>query len=1802
MASDSLIGTIFAQFLLDTSGYTSGLKEAENKGKESANIIETAFDKIGEKLKSVAKIALAAFSAEKIVEYGKEAILLAARVDTLGLVLNVVGRNAGYVSSEMNTFAKSVEKMGITTQAARQSLILMAQSQMDLTKSDALARVAQDAAVIGNINSSEAFERMVYAIKTGQPEMLRTIGLNVQFEASYEKMANKLSKSAGSLTENEKVQARMNAVLEEGVRINGVYEESLGTAGKAILSLDRYFEQIKDKIGSAFQPALKKVVDALTDMLVKITDELDRFIASGGMDKLGQGIADSVIILIKIMGAVGDAVGSASDFMKKWGSVIEGVTTAVLVMGAAFVAVKLAAILDTIIVAGLSFILMLNGITTAQYGCATASQVLSAALMKSPLVAMLVVMGLATMAWVALRNSVNEATESLGDFEKKIANMSFDDLISNLKKAEEAYSKLPGGKIVTAFPKSLQPDELKAEKTKEDLTKLTRLLKDFEEMKTRVAKAEDSGATTIEGQSLKELTTQIDKAEKANQQYADSCRKVQEYEQQARLEKEKDGKVTAETAKLLIQWTQIKKLAAEKDNAALQVMSNSKRAEDDNAAKYTKQRKIAEMNYLVAIDNEGYKTDVSNKQDAEKIKAENDKIAGVSELVTLNRHYAMAVELSEKELTLKKNVAKLEEDIAVRNGTDLATAQKGTFTKNYSAEQDHARKIAELKTGLALDKTKLEERAIAELPAYYDKLEQYDDDYIKARIAAAKQEAAKVQALQAGTFDYIAFMTKQRQNINEDVAQKRIAVVKNIADIEIKYWESTSNYSLAAMQNANANILTIRTAQFEIEKQYDVELFKRRDDQTTAEAKAEMIMAKKVYDEKVRLFEAEATYRKKVGDIILGTTGVDFSPEKVAERVRRINEQAQRETNDLLSPKGAGEGALDVSQIAKDTYDMQNEKFTDMQDTLYSIEKNTGKKVDVTCVCTCRGSAAGAGDAGGSNTAGAGAAGAGASIYGAGADADAIAADAIKKQEARAEESSKKIAQKHVSLFKKMKEQEVNVDKLSTEERAKLAEKIEKKREFAVREEEAKSEAAKIRAVGDYLGVIGDSFETISQMMGKESKERKTFHDISMAFTLAQKAANVGAALVEAAAAVANAAGGGDPYTAVARIAAVVAALGPLFAQAGIMFGGGAGGGGGGVSAADLKAKNYSANTIFGAEAGTVSESLSKATSILKDMYRVEYHELKGIHDAMLLLNSNITGLVTSIIRTGTISSSNTYGLKEWKSGGLESQEAFLEIVSAKKINDKLFGKNTQLGNFVNFFFGKGLQNFNQLGQGLFGGMTTSQAYASGIQTGSSSINTIKQKGVSASQYTDIVNKTSGGWFSDDSYMLWTMYSALDKNVTDLLTKVYRNLGDVLIGLTENLGTDMQNTLNYAFGDIKINLMGLSGDEITKQLSAVFSAMGDIAVEQLFGPIIKDYQQVNEGMMETAIRLVTDKAVVQSVLELTGKSFSGTIPQLLQISEALITLAGGLSNLKSIATTFYENFFSDEEKQLKMQNQLSDVLATMNLSLPDTRAGFRKLVESLDITTEAGQTTYVSLMQMTEMANQYYQATDAAIAKEKEFIDTLKDLIKTIDEWLDSLSLSELSPGGVSPAEWNAQYQQKAEKAFTKSETQPDDIKTFLSYAKDYLSFMQKYTGSGSDYQAIFSMVTDDVRMLRELIVSMTGGTNSGPYLLGDIPALGSGGLTNGLSYAGERGREWVVPTYEPDRTAFLSNIGIDPENISRSIARSFANEASGGSTNGKEIHVHLYIDKKEITGSVVQAIRAGDEDLIKNLKKVAVN
>ena len=246
-----------------TKGHAAASNEAEAAHKRAG---KAASDASVDWMKMVA--AGAAYGA-MVKTMTIDTAMYAARTQTLAVVTDQLARVNNLSVDAVRAQVQAVRSQGITTQESLQTINKMIFAQLDLAKSTNLARLAQDAAVIAGVNSSDALAGIIHGVTTRQPEVLRTYGILVTFEQDFAKAARQLGRE---LTVAEKTQLALNTVLNQGAKITGAYEASMLTAGKQLTSLKRYVDEARNAIGEGLVPALGTAVGWMTK-LAKYAEE-----------------------------------------------------------------------------------------------------------------------------------------------------------------------------------------------------------------------------------------------------------------------------------------------------------------------------------------------------------------------------------------------------------------------------------------------------------------------------------------------------------------------------------------------------------------------------------------------------------------------------------------------------------------------------------------------------------------------------------------------------------------------------------------------------------------------------------------------------------------------------------------------------------------------------------------------------------------------------------------------------------------------------------------------------------------------------------------------------------------------------------------------------------------------------------------------------------------------------------------------------------------------------------------------------------------------------------------------------------------------------------------------------------------------------------------------------------------------------------------------------------------------------------------------------------------------------------------
>lgn len=300
------------------------------------------------------------------------------------------------------------------------------------------------------------------------------------------------------------------------------------------------------------------------------------------------------------------------------------------------------------------------------------------------------------------------------------------------------------------------------------------------------------------------------------------------------------------------------------------------------------------------------------------------------------------------------------------------------------------------------------------------------------------------------------------------------------------------------------------------------------------------------------------------------------------------------------------------------------------------------------------------------------------------------------------------------------------------------------------------------------------------------------------------------------------------------------------------------------------------------------------------------------------------------------------------------------------------------------------------------------------VTTGSGITGTFSTSGADVLQYQDWFSK--GGWFrSNKSGRNYSAVSSeLDKFLDESLmqitatTKAYASIlgliPEAIDGVTQGITISLmglsaegqQQAIANALGGfsdrLAMNLLGTwetTTVQVPKTAAEMFWERLALGVYDSFGMgkeymgIQRDYsmidpyktvtqtvwkpgQFIREG--ETAgqalARLATSLTTVNSVFDTLNKTLMQVSVVGGDAASKLIDAFGGTENFTKLTTDYYQNYYTEQERVATTTRQLTTIFGQMGLTLPKTREEFRALVDSQNLYTDAGRSTYAALLNL----------------------------------------------------------------------------------------------------------------------------------------------------------------------------------------------------------------------------------------------
>ncbi|WP_260427298.1 MULTISPECIES: phage tail length tape measure family protein [unclassified Burkholderia] len=328
------------------------------------------------------------------------------------------------------------------------------------------------------------------------------------------------------------------------------------------------------------------------------------------------------------------------------------------------------------------------------------------------------------------------------------------------------------------------------------------------------------------------------------------------------------------------------------------------------------------------------------------------------------------------------------------------------------------------------------------------------------------------------------------------------------------------------------------------------------------------------------------------------------------------------------------------------------------------------------------------------------------------------------------------------------------------------------------------------------------------------------------------------------------------------------------------------------------------------------------------------------------------------------------------------------------------------------------------------------------------------------------------------------------KTTYDSLSSLAKQLGGSIDGLgpysaTYEVSPDKGNSfVSAGFGDLRgyPNRRDLSGvkdsttvlNDFSLQLQR--SVIDGLQKAHLDAPYAKILQGVDASKLSAndvaALlgQLNSIKSLVDSFQTL-GRDFDNLKKASTDAQLAVVGLAGGVDSFNSRTQYFYQHFTTAEQQAQDAQKAVADQLSALGYTGIRTRDQFRDLVESMDLSTDAGQKTYAALLALApafdNVVSSYESAVASAYSTQSQALQSFKS---QVDQFRQSLTTGDLA--GLSPEQLYAQTRQRFESLYSAAVGGDADAQSKLtSAAQDFLNASKAYNASSGQYQADLSEV-----------------------------------------------------------------------------------------------------------------------------------
>lgn len=223
----------------------------------------------------------------------------------------------------------------------------------------------------------------------------------------------------------------------------------------------------------------------------------------------------------------------------------------------------------------------------------------------------------------------------------------------------------------------------------------------------------------------------------------------------------------------------------------------------------------------------------------------------------------------------------------------------------------------------------------------------------------------------------------------------------------------------------------------------------------------------------------------------------------------------------------------------------------------------------------------------------------------------------------------------------------------------------------------------------------------------------------------------------------------------------------------------------------------------------------------------------------------------------------------------------------------------------------------------------------------------------------DTFRKTETRRFWGLSKKTRTSYDRADQETQDALSSIVGNIQTGVMDAAAALGFGAETFAGFAH-QMTISTKGMSKEDAQRAVEQALAGLGDGFAGMI--PGLNALRKDGESTTEALNRLSTSLTGVNGIMDTLGHRFHAVGLAGADAASKIAEAFGGLDAMVSATQQYYQAFYTDAERLAVTTRQTSAALAELGIAMPHTRQEYRRMIASLDLTTEAGREAYAALI------------------------------------------------------------------------------------------------------------------------------------------------------------------------------------------------------------------------------------------------